>query len=67
VAGVTLGAALAYGAGRSLEALLAGVSPRDPATFLVAVGVAMATALLGSAQPALRALRVDPLTVIRSE
>src|SRR5207247_1782795 len=32
--GVLLGVALAYAAGRALEALLAGVSPRDAPTFL---------------------------------
>ena len=65
--GVGLGLALAFAAGRGLEALLAGVSPRDAATFLAATGVAVSMALLGSLLPALRAIRVDPLTVMRAE
>jgi len=65
--GVLLGIALAWAAGRSLEALLAGVSPRDLATFATAAGLALVTALLGSLLPAWRATRVDPLTAIRFE
>jgi predicted permease len=65
--GVVLGLFLAYAAGRALEALLAGVSPRDPATFSAAAALAVFTALLGSLLPALRAVRVDPLAAIRAE
>ncbi len=64
-AGVALGLGLAYAASRSLEVLLAGVSPRDSATFALSAAVAVATALAGSLLPAWRAARVDPLTVIR--
>ncbi len=66
-AGVALGVGLAYAAGRALEALLAGVSPRDSATFLAAVGLSLGMAIAGSLLPALRAVRVDPLTAIRAE
>jgi predicted permease len=66
-AGLALGLALAWFAGRGLEALLAGVSPRDAWTFGGAALVALATAVLGSLLPALRAARVDPLTVMRAE
>jgi predicted permease len=67
VTGVAIGLLLAWFAGRGLEALLAGVSPRDAWTFAGAALVALATAVLGSLLPALRAARVDPLTVMRSE
>ncbi len=67
VLGLALGTAFASAAGRSLEALLAGVSPRDLATFGAASGLALATALLGSLLPAWRATRVDPLEVMRSD
>ena len=66
-AGVVLGIALAYVAGRGLEALLAGVSPRDGATFLTAVGLSLVMTIAGSLLPALRAVRVDPLAAIRAE
>ena len=41
VAGVIPGIALAYAAGRSMEALLAGVKPADAPTMLAAVGLAV--------------------------
>ena len=65
--GLGVGLALAYGAGRAMQALLAGVSPHDATTFAAAVLVSALTALAGCLLPALRALRVDPLTVMRAE
>ncbi len=65
--GVAVGLGLAYGAGRSLQAILAGVSPRDAVVFLAAVAVAFAMTLAGGVLPTRRALRVDPLTAIRTE
>ncbi len=66
-AGAILGAGLAYAAGRSMEALLAGVPPADPATFFAALVLALLMTLAGSLLPALRAVRVDPTTAIRAE
>ena len=66
-AGVALGAVVAYAAGREMEALLAGVKPGDAFTFLTAIGVCALMTLLGSLVPAARAVRVDPITVIRCE
>jgi len=66
-AGVALGAVLAYAAGREMEALLAGVKPGDAFTFLTAIGLCAVMTLLGSLLPAARAVRVDPIAVIRSE
>jgi predicted permease len=65
--GVGAGAVLAYISGRWLQSLLAGVSPADGMTFGVAAALAAATAVAGSLRPALRAARVDPVTVIRLE
>jgi predicted permease len=65
--GVGLGVVLALGAGHGLRALLAGVSPRDAAVLATAACVALATTLGGGLLPALRALRVDPVTAIRTE
>jgi predicted permease len=67
VAGLLPGVALAYAAGRAMESLLAGVKPADTVTFAGAVGLCLVMSLVGSLLPALRAVRVDPLTVIRSE
>ena len=65
-AGVLLGAALAYVAARMMEALLAGVRPGDSATFAAAVGLCAVMTLAGSLIPALRAIRVDPLTAMHA-
>lgn len=67
VAGIGPGVFLAYVAGRSMEALLAGVRPADATTFASAVGLAVLMAILGSLAPTLRALRVDPVAALRSE
>jgi predicted permease len=65
--GIFIGAALAVAVGRALQAVLAGVSPTDVVTFGGAVGLAILMTIVGSLLPALRATRVDPLQVIRSE
>ena len=65
--GVLAGVPLAYGAGRLLESLLAGVKPSDFATFAAAAGLSLLMTLAGSLLPTLRAVRVDPITAIRAE
>ncbi|HTB18846.1 MAG TPA: ABC transporter permease, partial [Bryobacteraceae bacterium] len=66
-AGVILGAALAYVAGRAMQALLAGITPGDSTTFLAAAGLCFLMTLAGSLVPSLRALRVDAISAIRAE
>jgi ABC-type antimicrobial peptide transport system permease subunit len=67
IAGVVPGIALAYAAGRSMRAILAGVPPADPPTFAAAAALAIAMTLAGSLLPTLRALRVDPIRALREE
>ena len=64
-AGVAAGAALAYAAGRGMQALLFGVSPADATTFAAAVALAAVMALLGSLLPAVHAVRADPLAAMK--
>ncbi|HTW66473.1 MAG TPA: ABC transporter permease [Bryobacteraceae bacterium] len=64
-AGVVIGTALAFAAGQSMRALLAGVSPADALTFAAAVGLCFAMTLAGSLLPARRATRVDPVIALR--
>ena len=66
-AGIVVGLTLAYAAARSLEALLAGVRPSDAGTFAAAMALAMVMTVAGSVLPAWRAVRVDPLQVMRAE
>ena len=67
VAGVVPGVALAYAAGRSMEALLAGRQAGRRRHAGRAVGLSLLMTLVGSLMPTLRALRVDPITALRSE
>jgi hypothetical protein len=66
-AGVVLGVAGAVATTRLMAALLFGVTPTDPATFVSIAGILMAIALAGSYVPARRAARVDPMATLRSE
>lgn len=65
--GLMFGLALAYAAGRGMEALLAGLGPADAATFLAATGLCALMTLAGSLLPAVRAMHVDPIEVMRTE
>ncbi|MGI9074793.1 MAG: ABC transporter permease [Bryobacteraceae bacterium] len=67
VVGIIVGIALAYGAGRLLQSLLAGVKPWDLGTFTAAVVLSVMMTLAGSLLPAIRAVRVDPTTAMRAE
>ena len=66
-AGAVVGVAAAWAAGRSLEALLVGVSPTDAPTLAVALALVLVMTLAGSLVPAWRASRTDPATVMRAE
>jgi ABC-type lipoprotein release transport system permease subunit len=57
----------AYLAGRGMSALLFGVDPGDPATVATAVGLVLLITVAGSLLPALRAVRVNPISVLRAE
>jgi predicted permease len=65
--GILLGVPIAYAAARGMSAVLFGVQPGDPATIATALGLALLMTLAGSLLPALRALRVSPMSVMRSE
>jgi predicted permease len=67
IAGLVPGVFLAYAAGRSMEALLAGVHPADALTLATAVGLSVLMTIVGTLAPTLRALRVDPITALRAE
>jgi ABC-type lipoprotein release transport system permease subunit len=67
LAGTIAGAAIAAIASRAIAMLLADVSPTDGATFVAAIALAMLMTIAGSLLPALRAVRVDPIEVMRAE
>lgn len=65
--GGAIGVLLAYAAGRLMQTLLAGIGPADPASFLAASALAFLATLTGCLFPAVRAIRIDPATVMRAE
>ena len=66
--GVAIGTALAVVAVRPLSLFVtAEVSPTDPANFAIVACILCGVALLATAAPAIRALRVDPLVALRHE
>ena len=67
VAGALAGCVAALALGGTLTSVIYGVDARDPASMLVAVGALLGIALLAAVIPALRATRIDPIRVLRSE
>jgi predicted permease len=65
--GLVIGGAVAWWLSRLIAALLFGVEPRDPVTFIGAAVVLASTALVAGWLPARRAARIDPANVLRNE
>jgi putative ABC transport system permease protein len=63
---LALGVIGALATGRVLGSLLFGISPRDPVTYAVVLGVLTAVALLACWIPARRASGVDPMEALRA-
>lgn len=63
--GLAAGVAAALAASESLEAMLYGIAPRDPASFAAAAIAIMATVAVGSWIPARRASRIAPTEALR--
>jgi len=67
IGGIVPGVLLAYAAGRSMEALLAGVRPTDALTLASAIALTFVMTVLGTLAPTVRALRIDPITALRAD
>jgi ABC-type antimicrobial peptide transport system permease subunit len=65
--GLLVELAIALAASKLLGAILYGVAPRDPAVYSIAVTLVIVIAGLACWNPARRALRLDPATVLREE
>jgi predicted permease len=67
VLGIGLGAVLAYGAGRLLQAWLFEVTVADPASYAAVAALVVGATLVAAWVPAYRAGRVDPQQALRGE
>jgi len=67
VIGVTCGLAAAFATTRLMSTLLFNVSPVDPVTYGAVGMTLLATTMLASYVPALRATSVDPVEALRAE
>ncbi len=63
--GVVIGVLASFGLTRFIENMLFGVTPTDPLTFAMIVVLLGFVALLACLIPATRAMRVDPIVVLR--
>ncbi len=65
--GIALGLVGAAAATRSLQGMLFGITPLDPATFIAVSVMFGLVATFASYVPARRATAVDPVVALRSE
>ncbi len=65
--GAVIGILASFGLTRFIENMLFGVTPTDPLTFTAIVLLLGLVALLACLIPAQRAMRVDPIVVLRHQ
>ena len=65
--GIVAGTIVALGSARVMEALVFGVSASDPLTLAAVAATLALVALFATLVPAYRALRLDPVKVLRAE
>jgi ABC-type antimicrobial peptide transport system permease subunit len=66
-AGLVLGIASAWALARTMSKLLFGVAATDPATYAAVAGMLSLIAAAACWIPARRAVRIDPISVLREE
>ena len=63
--GLVIGLAASLAVMQGLRAILFGIEPTDPLTMIAVAAALMAVALIAVTVPALRAMRIDPVTALR--
>ena len=66
VSGVALGGTVAWAVSRMLRSLVFGVTPTEPATYAMSIGLLVLCVLLACAVPIRRAMRFDPTILLRA-
>jgi predicted permease len=67
LAGIAAGAAIAWAAARVMESLVYGITIHDPPTYATAPLLLIAAAVAATIVPALRAMGVQPVEVMRAD
>jgi ABC-type antimicrobial peptide transport system permease subunit len=67
IVGAAVGSVLALAAGRTLASVVYQASPRDPLVFAAVAGVLVIVGIAACWTPALRSLRIEPMTALRPE
>jgi putative ABC transport system permease protein len=65
IAGVVVGAPMAFASARMASTLLFGLTPADPVSFLFAALLTLVVAMMAGYLPARRATRVEPMVALR--
>jgi ABC-type antimicrobial peptide transport system permease subunit len=65
--GVVTGGLLAAGAASALRGVLYGISPFDPLAWGLALTAMLVAAALANFVPARRAMRIDPMSALRTD
>jgi ABC-type antimicrobial peptide transport system permease subunit len=65
--GLSIGLLTAFALARLMSTLVYGISLADPLTFVTGAAVLLLVSLLAGYLPARRAMRLDPVDVLRSE
>ncbi|HKH48857.1 MAG TPA: FtsX-like permease family protein, partial [Thermoanaerobaculia bacterium] len=67
LAGIAIGVPAALGSARAVSSRLFGLSPSDPTTLVVAIGILLVVAVFAGLIPGSRATRISPVQALRYE
>jgi hypothetical protein len=67
IGGVAVGAPIAVAAAGFMRGVLFGIQPRDPVTIAALCGVVGAATIVATAPAAIRAIHLDPASVLKNE